>query len=306
MAKPREITGLDCSRRSLAWVPKVLLTRFDEMAGFRHAALGFAQIKGVHDMRVAARRVRSALRDLGPFLQKDPLKDIKQELRSISDALGAVRDRDVTILALKTLSDEADSGPVKTGIDTFAGENVQKRNIARIDLTAIITADHIDGLRKKLKASLKEATIDAEPLSFNAAAGRMVAANLDDLLALAPRLYKPFKRNGLHKLRIAAKRLRYSLELAALCYGAEAKKLAKEISRLQDHLGELHDCDIWIEDLGARLAGVPDENELEAAAWMLPAFVRKQNKEYLTALELWKAWQKNNFVERVKKVVSFA
>lgn len=306
MAKPREITGLDHSKRSLAWVSKILLTRFDEMAEFRHAALGFAEIKGVHDMRVAARRLRSALRDIGPFLQKDPLKDIKQGLKSISDALGEVRDRDVAILALKKLSDESDSDLLRSGIDKLAEEKVQKRNIARVDLTTVITADNIDGLRKKLKDSLKEAANDAERLSFNEAAGRMVAANLEELLDLAPRLYKPFKRNGLHKLRIAAKRLRYSLELAALCYGPEAKKLAKETSRMQDFLGELHDCDIWIEDLGARLATGPDENEREAAIWMLPAFVRKQNKEYLSALELWEDWQKNNFVERVKKVVSLA
>jgi CHAD domain-containing protein len=299
MAKPREITGLDCDKRSLAWVSKILLTRFDEMAEFRHAALGFAEIKGVHDMRVATRRVRSVLRDFEPFLNKEPLREIKKELKGISDALGAVRDRDVAIGALKRWAEEAKDERVKAGIEQLAEENVAQRNIARAELTVIITAEKVDNLGRDLKAAIKEAAAGTEKTSFSDASGRMVAANLADTLDLAPRLYKPFKRNGLHKLRIAAKRLRYSVELAALCFGDDAKKLAKEISRMQTYLGELHDCDIWIEDLGKRLAGEPDENARAAAAWLLPIFVRRQNKEYLSALELWEEWRGNDLAGRI-------
>ena len=300
MAKPREITGLDCSRKSLGWASKVLLTRFDEMAEFRHAALGFAEIKGVHDMRVATRRLRSALRDIGPFLDKEALKNVKKELKKISDALGEVRDRDVAIGALKNLSEEAENDAVRTGIEQLIKEKIAERNAARIELTTVITAENIDGLRETFAAALKEALRGRVRVGFNDAAGRAVAANLDDILGLAPRLYKPFKRNGLHKLRIAAKRLRYSLELFALCRGSDAKSLAKEISRMQDFLGELHDCDIWIDDLGARLAEGPDDT---AAKWLLPLFVRKQNKEYLSAFALWEEWESNDLAGRVREMI---
>jgi CHAD domain-containing protein len=301
MAKPREIAGLDCSRKSLAWVSKVLLTRFDEMAEFRHAALGFAEIKGVHDMRVAARRLRSALRDIEPFLHKDPLKPVKKELKKISDALGEVRDRDVAIGALEKLAEEAESDTVKTGIGQLINGKTEERNAARTELTAVITAENIDGLRQTLAAALKEALRGRDRISFNDAATRAVAANLDEMLALGPRLYKPFKRNGLHKLRIAAKRLRYSLELLALCCGSEAKSRAKEIGRMQDFLGELHDCDIWIDDLGARLVDTPDD---AAAKWLLPLFVRKQNKEYLSAFALWEEWETNELAGRIRETIS--
>jgi CHAD domain-containing protein len=299
MAKPREIPGLDCSRKSLAWASKVLLTRFDEMAEFRHAALGFAEIKGVHDMRVATRRLRSALRDIGPFLDKEAFKPVKKELKEISDALGEVRDRDVAIGALEKLAEEVESDTVKTGIGQLIIGKTEERNTARTELTAVITAENIDGLRQTFAAALKEALRGRDRISFNDAAGRAVAANLDDMLALGPRLYKPFKRNGLHKLRIAAKRLRYSLELLALCGGGEAKSLAKEISRLQDFLGELHDCDIWIDDLGARLIDAPNDT---AAKWLLPLFVRKQNKEYLSAFALWEDWESNDLAGRVREM----
>lgn len=303
MAKPKEITGLDCSRKSLAWASKVLLTRFDEMAEFRHAALGFAEIKGVHDMRVATRRLRSALRDVEPFLNKENLKDVKKELKKISDALGEVRDRHVAIGALKKLSEETEDDAVKAGIGQLTKEKTGERDAARTELTAVITAGNINNLRKTFAAALKVALRGQDRISFTVAAGRAVAANLDDMLDLGPTIYKPFKRNRLHKLRIAAKRLRYSLELLALCLGSGAKSLAKEISRMQDFLGELHDCDIWIEDLGGRMTGGTDDNERLAAACLLPIFVRKQNKEYLSALALREDWQRDDLAGQIRDFV---
>jgi CHAD domain-containing protein len=304
MAKPKEITGLDCSRKSLVWASKVLLTRFDEMTEFRHTAVGFAEIKGVHDMRVATRRLRSALRDIEAFLHTDPLKPVKKELKNVSDALGEVRDRDVAIGALKKLSEETEDETVKAGIGQLIKEKTGERNAARTELTALITAENIEGLRQTFTAALREALRGRDRISFNEAAGRAVAANLDDMLALAPRLYKPFKRNGLHKLRIAAKRLRYSLELLALCLGSEAKSLAKEISRMQDFLGELHDCDIWIDDLGARLVTGTEDDSGSAAKWLLPLFVRKQNKEYLSAFALWEEWESDDLAGRIREMIS--
>lgn len=301
MAKPKEITGLDASKKSLAWVSKILLIRFDEMAEFRHAATGFSEIKGVHDMRVAARRLRSALRDIEPFLDKGSIKEIKKELKQISDALGAVRDRDVAIGALKKMSDEAEGDLVKLGIDEMMKEHRSARDAARADLEQVITAENIDGLQKRFAAAIKDAVKNAasKKLSFDDAAGQMVCANLQDMLDLAPKLYTPFKRKGLHNLRIAAKRLRYSIELFALSRADAVKPLAKTISRMQDHLGELHDCDLWIEELGKRLTAEPDENERAAAAWLLPIFVRRQNKEYLSSLELWEDWQRSDLAGQI-------
>jgi CHAD domain-containing protein len=281
----------------------MLLTRFDEVAVFRHAALGFAEIKGVHDMRVATRRLRSALRDIGPFLNKEAVRDVKKELKQISDALGEVRDRDVAIGALEKLSEEAEDDSVKAGIGQLINEKTGERNAARAELMAVITAENIEALGDTFGAALKEAVRGRERINFNEAGARAVGANLDDMLNLGPAIYKPFKRKRLHRLRIAAKRLRYSLELLALCRGAEAKSLAKDISRMQDFLGEMHDCDIWIDDLGARLVDAPGDDAGPAAKWLFPVFARKQNKEYLSALALWEEWESNDLAGRVREMI---
>jgi CHAD domain-containing protein len=223
-------------------------------------------------------------------------------LKQISDALGEVRDRDVAIEALKKLSEETEDEAVKAGIAQLTEEKTGERNAARAELVVAITAENIEVLGDTFAAALKEALRGGERISFNEAGARAVAANLGDMLDLGPAIYKPFKRKRLHKLRISAKRLRYSLELLALCRG-EAKPLAKEISRMQDFLGEMHDCDIWVDDLGARLVEGQEDDSGPAAKWLLPVFIRKQNKEYLSALALWEEWQSSDLAGRIRAVI---
>ena len=104
-------------------------------------------------------------------------------------------------------------------------------------------------------------------------------------------LYLPFEIKELHELRILAKRLRSAIELFAVCWGEEAEAIAKEIALLQTSLGELPDCDIWINDLSARLkrtARKPksDQANLElrnGAAWLLRHFARERMEHYRRA-----------------------
>ena len=66
MAKAREIAALECDGDGVEGIRRVLLTRLDEVCEFREQALDFSDIKGVHAMRVASRRLRSASRDFAP------------------------------------------------------------------------------------------------------------------------------------------------------------------------------------------------------------------------------------------------
>jgi hypothetical protein len=75
------------------------------------------------------------------------------------------------------------------------------------------------------------------PLKENA--GRIVATRLDELYSFDPH----GDAQTLHDMRIAAKRLRYVLELTSPALGAAAAKGASEAKEIQTLLGELHDCD---------------------------------------------------------------
>jgi hypothetical protein len=74
-------------------------------------------------------------------------------------------------------------------------------------------------------------------------AERIILARVDELIALAPRALDPAQIRASHDLRIAAKRLRYLLELTGHLFGPYAKEAGRRARDLQDLLGEIHDCD---------------------------------------------------------------
>jgi hypothetical protein len=79
----------------------------------------------------------------------------------------------------------------------------------------------------------------AAPLADNAE--RIVRVRLDELCAFMPRAAED--RDALHDMRIAAKRLRYVLEVTHTCFGPYAGSAVKPVKALQEVLGEIHDCD---------------------------------------------------------------
>jgi CHAD domain len=87
--------------------------------------------------------------------------------------------------------------------------------------------------------------LDAEgTLADNAE--RIVRKRLGELYGFVPKALDPDEVETLHDMRIAAKRLRYLLELTGFCFGPDAAWAAKQAKALQDVLGEIHDCDVML------------------------------------------------------------
>ncbi len=98
-------------------------------------------------------------------------------------------------------------------------------------------------------------------------ARRIVAVRLKELRSFAPRALDPAQVTALHDMRIAAKRLRYVLEITEPALGPSARQGAKTAKRLQDLLGEIHDCDVML----PRVHGHTDRLRAEDAAWVRQA-----------------------------------
>jgi len=75
---------------------------------------------------------------------------------------------------------------------------------------------------------------------------RIVSVRLKELRSFGPAVGDPTAVKALHDMRIAAKRLRYVLEMGEPVLGAPARRGAKEMRRIQDLLGEIHDCDVGV------------------------------------------------------------
>jgi CHAD domain-containing protein len=99
-------------------------------------------------------------------------------------------------------------------------------------------------------------------------AERIVRVRLAELYGFMPAAADPAEVVALHDMRIAAKRLRYVLELTAPCFGPYARTAVKPTRELQDVLGEIHDCDVQLPEAAAfaeRLLAA-DAEALRAAA----------------------------------------
>ena len=96
---------------------------------------------------------------------------------------------------------------------------------------------------------------------------RIVATRLDELCSFVPRALDPARVKALHDMRIAAKRLRYILEVGAgPCFGPYATAAIKRTKDLQDLLGELHDCDVQLPRVRALQDELRAADALEARA----------------------------------------
>jgi len=317
--KGKRIHGLDPSAPADKMIQLALRTQLKAMCKLREKALDHDDPDGVHDMRVLSRRLRSHVSDFKPYLRKPVLSVAK--LRALAKSLGAVRDQDVALAALKASKSGA-TGDAFEGIEMLESERRKLREEALSALEKAIKPAAVDEVRDEFLARLTDiATVrpkksahqtEGDPiLIFGQVASEVIAERLKEFRsAAAETIYRPTATKDLHELRILSKRLRYALELFAPCWGKELKEIAKEVSLMQTSLGELHDCDVWIEDLGARLKRAvrkrkddPDNaRERAAAVWLLRYFTKERTEHYRDALARWEDWESRGFLDKLKSL----
>lgn len=83
--------------------------------------------------------------------------------------------------------------------------------------------------------------------SVVANAQKILLVRLNELLSFSKYVSDPANVTELHDLRIAAKRLRYSLELFRFAFPSEVSGLIDEVKEIQEHIGDMHDADVMIE-----------------------------------------------------------
>ena len=189
----------------------------------------------IHQMRVAARRLRAALRLFGDLLppQAGGLSD---ELKWIAGQLGQARDLDVQIQRLRA------SGATlraSDALEPYAAWLAEQRQHALAALTEALGSARFDELVERLNSFDVWTLVADPPLADDARARlRRVHKKLDRRARKAGKRAAPPE---LHAVRIAAKRLRYAAEFCAPLYGKPATRLIKRLTAVQDLLGDLQD-----------------------------------------------------------------
>lgn len=233
-----------------------------------HAAvLDGGDVEGVHQMRVAMRRMRSALTILKGALPADDRAWLQREARFLIGDLGAARDWDVFIGEL--LQPVLDARGEDANLEILrAAVNEQRRRAYDRAQAALRSPRY---LRFVLELG---AWLDGK--AWRGKGGKAARARLDRrMIDLADevlqkrhkgslKLGRKFDRlsdEALHRLRISLKKLRYSTEFFATLYGSErTKAYLTSLRQLQDDLGHLNDVAVAETRLGELCAQAGEEN----------------------------------------------
>lgn len=226
----------------------------DHLQGARAAE----DAEDIHQTRVACRRLRSALDVFSDCFDPQRLGLWKKRLRKLLKSFGQARDLDVQIKFLeKRLADIEDAHKTcRAGIKRMLlrwrqrRDSIQSKIVRRIDK---IHKDHVmTNIHLEVERILFELRSETVPESNTAVIkrfGQQIQNRVHDLLSREGCLERPDDIEEHHAMRIAAKKLRYTLEICDAAIQDRLKATLKKVKKIQTLLGDLHDCDIWDSDI---------------------------------------------------------
>jgi CHAD domain-containing protein len=256
----------------------------------------------VHQLRVATRRLAAALSIFKSCLSRPARRRLRRAAKKLRRAAGAARDLDVQQALLKQFEV---SGRVPAAVMKHSNA-VLKRQRRSLDqdlkrATLRWGGRFHDSVQENL-ALLVE--VNSTGAKFVAAARTTLRKRLNQLVAAGRRDLHDL--DNLHQLRIAAKRLRYAMEVFASCFPREFQhELYVEVERVQDELGDINDLRNLTEtlrrigDTARRDGRHTDGREIAAPLAELSADIECDlNRRKAEFLRSWTAGRKKRFCER--------
>jgi CHAD domain-containing protein len=240
----------------------------------------------VHQLRVATRRLRAALRLFGPELPRTFVEAAERELAWLGGSVGALRDADV--LATRIEAEAARLDPVtRHALGPLALALHERRRHAHAALVAALDSARCRRLLDRLAAFA-----DSAPPRSQRRLGDVVARLVRPLqravLRAGRRAGPRTPAPALHRLRVRTKRLRYALEILIGLGGEPVRKLLRRLVRLQDVLGESQDAVTQVAWLRAHAetATLPPAT-LVAMGVLVHALLRRERKARRRLREVW-------------------
>lgn len=295
-------------------------------------------IEYLHRMRVASRRIRAALRTFRFCFPWKKYPKYTSDMRNITRALSQARDADVQIAFLKkarkrlsvTLQDIPDEGLAVS----------DKARLAAIQYLLVMLRRERAGYQKNVFQSLEKFGRQQQPrairdsiLASSAAIGQRryksrnqstltilsaenIGQGIIELHAYESWLKHPDAITEHHAMRIAAKHLRYTMELFAPLYRLGLKKYIARVARLQRLLGDLHDTDVWINRVTLMLLkersrprapddpNRPDPGVISGLKLFLQDREKDRVKLFRQTVRYWNLLQRTNLWKDLKREMS--
>lgn len=263
----------------------------------------------LHDMRVATRRLRTALRVFDSMLRGETRDRFARDLRWIGRALGRVRDMEVGLEWVARMEAEA-SEPERAALRIFANDLEIRRARRRAKLLKRLDSARYTRFRKRARSwiEMEPRVWDAVPEKPARAKGAGAIGGITPALAPAemvgPRIVAEWDARmreacavaeraptvaNVHALRIAIKHARYAVEFFADLEGPGAHRRARALARLQNILGARQDGAMLHRLMRRYARRVPrrDRELRSGARGVLEAFERSARVKKRELREVW-------------------
>lgn len=245
---------MDSGYRLLA--AKYIRRQAKQLAGQLDGVRAADDIEFVHRARVATRRLRAALEMFSNCFAPKLVKRWRKAIRRTTASLGGVRDRDVQIEFLCGVLAAIDLKVCVPGVAAVMIRFEHERR--RMQPKVVKSMDRLQAkgilreMRRKTTAVLRQSKMTAQtpqtPETI-ARASRHILRRMGQLLEFQDSLANPYDRERHHAMRIALKRFRYTMEISRPLYAGRLDEVIQAIKRVQTLLGDIHDCDVWLEHL---------------------------------------------------------
>jgi len=223
-----------------------------EIEGVREAE----DIEYVHRMRVATRRIRAALPLFRNCYSKKEYKYWRREIRRITRTLGEARDADVQVDFLQKYLAALSPRIYQPGLECIILRLQQKRKALQPGVVTALDRFVSLGVASEMEDALRRVVVEAQlrhadmrsHTSYEQAFFHISLA-IEEVFSYERFVPQKEQIGKHHAMRIAVKRFRYTMESFSGLYDGQMKAHIKAVKHLQDILGEMHDCDVWVDFL---------------------------------------------------------
>jgi CHAD domain-containing protein len=255
-----EVRGIAKKPRT---IPDILTAQLEALQNYHRAVLGTDDPEAIHKMRVTTRRAQAALDLLAGQVR---VRKMKARLREWRQMLSRVRNYDVFLMLIE--KEVTRSRPAYRSQFELVKSIFQKRRARRAaKVRKYFEKIKVDSIASKLGLTIAQPVASSETgEAGHADTGRKkalaiddqrVAAHIADRLEqrvaefheLAAQAHPATRAEELHQLRIAAKRVRYLLEIISQMGYGDAARAVSWLRNVQDRIGDWHDLESLEEEI---------------------------------------------------------
>ncbi|MGB0121503.1 MAG: CHAD domain-containing protein [Solirubrobacterales bacterium] len=242
--------------------------RVDQISNLSIGLLDVTDTGPAEAMWLATRRLRAAIELFRPCFSKSQYRGGREEVRALTSAVGKRRDLDRIIEIVEAVAVEMDPAG-QEGIQRLTDRLRGEQSDANRTLAQSVHGRRMQAFRVRIE-DLSDVAIDDPEIDGRSdhhalevvpeRTRELVGIRLARLRASAPDALQPEAVKAQHRIRVAAERLRYALELTAEGLGSQAHTARRAARGLQEILGEIRDCDLVLPEVREQIRLFEEED----------------------------------------------